>query len=90
MRKSMIMICLAVFCLSAIFSSGCAAPGEKKGAHQVLAEGVASSGLAIYDVGAMSVNMVWGVGSLGYGFEDGHTLLPLYQHDKGKFEAQRF
>jgi hypothetical protein len=90
MRKSMITICLAVFCLSAVFSSGCAAPGEKKGAHQVIGEGVANSGLIVYDVGAMFVNTVWGVGTVGYGFEDGHTLLPLYQPEKGTFEAQRF
>jgi hypothetical protein len=90
MKKSMITICLAVFCLSAVLASGCAAPGEKKGAHQVLAEGVGNSGLMVYDVGAVFVNTVWGFGTIGYGFEDGHTLLPLYQPDKGKFEAHRF
>jgi hypothetical protein len=90
MKKSMITICLAVICLSAIFSSGCAAPKQEKSEHPVIAGGIANSGLIIYDIGALSVNMVWGAVTLGYGFEDGHSLLPLYHPDTGKFEAQRF
>jgi hypothetical protein len=90
MKRSVITICLAVICLSVILSSGCAAPGQPKGVHQVIGEGIANTGLFAYDLGAMSVNMVWGIGTLGYGLEDGHTLLPLYHSGSGKFEAQKF
>jgi len=90
MRKTLATLGLAVICLSIIFSSGCAAPGENKGAHQVIGEGVANTGLILYDIGAMGVNTTWGICTFGYGFVEGQTLLPLYQPDTGKFQAQKF
>jgi hypothetical protein len=90
MRKTLETLCLAIICVSIIFSSGCAASGENKGIHQVLGEGVANSCLIIYDIGAMTINTAWGIGTFGYGFVEGQTLLPLYQPDTGKFEAQKF
>jgi len=90
MKRSVIAICLAVICLSVLLGSGCAAPGEKKGAHQVIGEGAAYTGLVVYDLGAISVNALWAVGTLGWGFEDGHTLLPLYQRSSDKFEPHQF
>jgi hypothetical protein len=90
MRKTLATLCLAVICLSIILSSGCAGPGENKGAHQVIGEGAANAGLIVYDIGAMTINTAWGVGTFGYGFVEGQTLLPLYQPDTGKFAAQKF
>jgi hypothetical protein len=90
MKRTLATLCWAVVGLSIIFSSGCAAPGENKGAHQVIGEGVANTGLILYDIGAMGINTTWGVVSFGYGFVDGQTLLPLYQPDTGKFAPQKF
>jgi hypothetical protein len=90
MKTTLAALCWSVICLGIIFSSGCAAPGQPKSTPQVIGEGVANTGLILYDIGAMTINTTWGIGTFGYGFVDGQTLLPLYDPTTGKFIAHKF
>ena len=63
---------------------------KSKSKPRVVGKGIANAGFIIYDMGAMTINTVWGIGTFGYGFVDGQTLLPLYYPQTGKFGPQRF
>ncbi len=89
MKKAASVLWLTIICLSFLLG-GCAGPGEPKGAHQVVGEGAANAGLIVYDMGAMTVNTIWGIGTFGYGFVEGQALLPLYDPSTGKFIAHKF
>jgi hypothetical protein len=90
MKTTLTALCWGVICLSIIFSSGCATTGQTKTAPRIIGEGVKKTGLIIYDVGAVTINTTWGIASFGYGFEEGNTLLPLYEPSTDKFIAHKF
>ena len=90
MRTTLAALCWIVICLSIIFSAGCSTPGQTKSAPRIIGEGLANTGLIIYDIGAMGINTTWGIATFGYGFVEGQTLLPLYDPSTGKFIAQKF
>lgn len=85
MKASLIVIVCAVFLVG-----GCAVPGQQKAGREIMGEGLSHTGLIFYDIGAMTINTAWGIGTLGYGFNEGHTLLPLYDPHTGKFIAHKF
>lgn len=105
MKKVMSVLFCLIVCF-AILLSGCAAQGDAKAKSDpqpkpepktkpqpkpnAIVGGLANTGLVLYDIGAMTVNMTWGIGTFGYGFVDGQTLLPLYDPATKKFKAQQF